>query len=942
LNYYNDDEEEDEDVDSNYLSDKAHKGRHIKRNEARTPKSHNRRDRQSPDFGEEEQYQSYHRQDHHPQPMHEPQSSRYQDPHVIMPNPAHRARGSPSPRHQESPTPPLSHHSSRSPAIVPPPSQQKRASPSQSKHRNSPATAPSPTPRMRSSPSPRHRESPARAPSSRQQDAHVPPAPAPVPWKDPYQEAYADLLLGMGTESTKSSKPRGKSRAKSPGPRTTPRSSPANLQRGSPQTTVDSYEKFKGQHGQRGSDSPSTVWSDPSSHESRDNTRTGNSPQTIQSDNHRGHGSDHRKSKSPRVLKSVVENTSSPGPEERKGRPPSRSKDRPSNSGYNLEHGEVEDVFATENGPRRSRSRSADKRRTVSSDRKDPSKPYPSLRTPRNKGEVGAERPHAPSNHPKNPRTPKTDWDHLHLHQRDGAPLGLSMHGGAPAISVPLDTESKCSNLSESIDGNLKLKQRIKKVACQSKKNVKIAPIHRPPATTPRSKIPERLPGKEESYSSESSDSETDDMPETDSSGADFGGCMMPAAGGMTGNRASSSEDTGTSESSHYEKTFEHHRRPVPKINKIKNKIEEFKREEFEGHYMYVAYSRFGEDAKDVIQLCEHETIPSANSRAGEVLVKVMASTVSTTDCEIRRGEWGEMRLNPYIIPGAGLVGKIHHTEKKSPFQSLKPGDMVVSLVKAGSNARYACIQRDQLVKVPKGVDPASAVCLVETYLGAFQALHLGHRTGIRYRPNSMAGKSILILGGASCLGRALIELSIAAGAASVYATAKEKEFITIAELGAIPLSPDPQQWLTLIGRQIEIIVSVKGGLVSEEVTKEHLQALSNDGQVTIIGQRGTEHTVEIASPSPQNLLCTSGRKKLQDRSQSYNVFDHWAADYKQSKKDLAHLLELLQGRLVNPQVLERIPLSKVAKAQSIVEAKRLSGFIVCEPWHPLSGAIRY
>jgi NADPH:quinone reductase-like Zn-dependent oxidoreductase len=160
--------------------------------------------------------------------------------------------------------------------------------------------------------------------------------------------------------------------------------------------------------------------------------------------------------------------------------------------------------------------------------------------------------------------------------------------------------------------------------------------------------------------------------------------------------------------------------------------------------------------------------------------------------------------------------------------------------------------------------------------------------------------------------------------------------------LGAIPLSRDPQQWLTLIGSKIEIIVSVRGGLSGEEVTKEHLKALNNDGQVTIIGQQGVQHTVEIASPNPQNLLCTSGRKKIQDRSQSYNVFDHWAADYKQSKKDLAHLLELLQGRLVNPKVLERIPLSKVAKAQSIVEAKRLSGFIVCEPWHPLSGTSKH
>ena len=41
------------------------------------------------------------------------------------------------------------------------------------------------------------------------------------------------------------------------------------------------------------------------------------------------------------------------------------------------------------------------------------------------------------------------------------------------------------------------------------------------------------------------------------------------------------------------------------------------------GYYMYVAYSRFGEDARDVIQLCEHVAMPVPNTKGNEVLVKV-------------------------------------------------------------------------------------------------------------------------------------------------------------------------------------------------------------------------------------------------------------------------------------------------------------------------------
>jgi D-arabinose 1-dehydrogenase-like Zn-dependent alcohol dehydrogenase len=217
----------------------------------------------------------------------------------------------------------------------------------------------------------------------------------------------------------------------------------------------------------------------------------------------------------------------------------------------------------------------------------------------------------------------------------------------------------------------------------------------------------------------------------------------------------------------------------------------------------------------------------------------------------------------------------------------------------------------------------------------------------MRYRESSLKGQSILVMaGGYSALGRALMEVALAGGADFCYALAKEKQFESISRLGAIPLSKDPQDWLTLIGKQIGMIVTVNDGrcgLYNEQVTKEHLKALKNqEGQVVILGQPGVDnsiarHGVSSSSPNtiPSKLICKSHRSKLQDRSISYNVFDAWTMDSKQCKRDLEHLLTLLEKCRLNPEVLERIPLSKVAKAQSIVESKRMSGHIVCSPWMP-------
>jgi NADPH:quinone reductase-like Zn-dependent oxidoreductase len=354
--------------------------------------------------------------------------------------------------------------------------------------------------------------------------------------------------------------------------------------------------------------------------------------------------------------------------------------------------------------------------------------------------------------------------------------------------------------------------------------------------------------------------------------------------------------------------------------------------------YMYVAYSRFSDQADEVLQLCEHASIPSPNRKVGEVLVKVKACTISFSDCEVRRGARTEVELSPYIIPGTAFCGQIPLTEKKSSFSKIVPGDVVISLRRSGSNARYVCAPKDHLVKVPRKINPEEAACLVETYLTAFQALHLGHKSAIRYRDNSLKGRTILIMvGGFSCLSRALMEVANAGGVECCYVLVEKDEFEATSKFGAIPLSKDPQQWLTLVGKQIDLLVACNDhDMRTESVTKDHLKALNNEGEVVFIGKPGVDNCLpftENSATSASKLICKRSRRNLQDRCQSYNVFDAWDKDLQQSKRDLEHLLFLLKNHRVRPQVLQRLPLSKIATAQSIIESKKLSGYFVCLPW---------
>ena len=317
----------------------------------------------------------------------------------------------------------------------------------------------------------------------------------------------------------------------------------------------------------------------------------------------------------------------------------------------------------------------------------------------------------------------------------------------------------------------------------------------------------------------------------------------------------------------------------------------------------------------------------------------LQASTISETDCIVRQGNWWRHESVPLPnIPGVDMVGKIYDIKyRDSARYDLHRCQTVLSLVKWGGNARYAPVPPSHLVKVPDAVDPAQAACLPETYLTAFQVLHFGQLGAIRYRENSLRGKAVLIVGSmADNMGRAIIDLALNAGAANIYATAKKKHWSTLIGLGIMPLSQDPFEWILRLEGVIDLVIASNGGL-REDVTATHCRALTETGHLILSGNRlvGNDITVGDWRLQQSQLICSKNKtlSGLMNRTHSYDVFEQWEKNLDTCKKDLTHLLELLERGVIKPNVLDRIPLSKVGKAHEMLESKRLSGFLVCEPW---------
>jgi NADPH:quinone reductase-like Zn-dependent oxidoreductase len=281
-------------------------------------------------------------------------------------------------------------------------------------------------------------------------------------------------------------------------------------------------------------------------------------------------------------------------------------------------------------------------------------------------------------------------------------------------------------------------------------------------------------------------------------------------------------------------------------------------------------------------------------------------------------------------------VGRIQRIDKRTAVKfNLREGDRVTAITRWGGNSRYACVPAKLLVKVPGNLDPGKSVCLAETYLSAFQSVHYGQPEGVRYSKDSLAGKVILVVEGYTNVGLAAISLAIHAGAI-VYTTAKEKHFQELTRLGAIPLTRDPFDWLPLLGERMDIVIAV-GGVYSdaeEPANHYHLRALREGGFLVLVGDPGDQWIPKILSRSAGSIGCAVGMSKADLVStHKYNVFEQWTDDLEGSKRDLRHLLKLLQNGVFNPKVIDRIPLSRVPKAQELIQDKSHNGIIVCEPW---------
>lgn len=281
---------------------------------------------------------------------------------------------------------------------------------------------------------------------------------------------------------------------------------------------------------------------------------------------------------------------------------------------------------------------------------------------------------------------------------------------------------------------------------------------------------------------------------------------------------------------------------------------------------------------------------PQPEARAGEVLVRVISTSVNPVDYKIRQGAMKDrMPLKFPAILGRDVAGQV--TAVGDGVTKFKLGDTVMGLV-SHSYAEYLTAKADDLTKIPDGLDAKDAGVLPLVTLTGAQLIEKG------VKPKS--GEVVLITGAMGSVGRTAVFVAKEHGA-KVIAGVREQQKSDAQSLGAdsvVALDDDGE-----VGElpELDAIADTVGG----EALGLALQKLKKSGRVASV--LGKPDSAEKAGVAVEAVWSQPDAERLHALAGNFR-----------------------DGKLTVP-IAKRLPLSEIREAHTLAE-KGVNGKIALLP----------
>ncbi len=275
----------------------------------------------------------------------------------------------------------------------------------------------------------------------------------------------------------------------------------------------------------------------------------------------------------------------------------------------------------------------------------------------------------------------------------------------------------------------------------------------------------------------------------------------------------------------------------------------------------------------DSFELCD---VPTPRPHAGQVLVRVHATSINPLDYQVRLGDYPDLVPLP-AITGHDVSGVV---EEVGPgVTSFSPGDEVWYTPQIfdgpGSYAEYHVADESIVGKKPASLSHLEAASLTLVGGTVWEALIV--RAALR------VGESILIHGGAGGVGHVAIQLAKAVGA-RVFTTVREANFEFARSLGADGvIDYKTEDYVDVImrktgGRGVDVVFDTIGG----DTLSRSPDTLAQLGRVVTI----------VDTAQPQNLIQAWGK----------NVSYHFVFT-RQNRGKLDELSTLIERGQLRPHI---------------------------------------
>lgn len=321
-------------------------------------------------------------------------------------------------------------------------------------------------------------------------------------------------------------------------------------------------------------------------------------------------------------------------------------------------------------------------------------------------------------------------------------------------------------------------------------------------------------------------------------------------------------------------------------------------------------YERTGA-AREVLQVGE---LPTPEPGPGEVRVKLATSGVNPSDVKSRAGLRTKTLPFARIVPHSDGAGVIDAVGEGVPRTRI--GERVWTWNAAwkrpfGTAAQFVVLPAQQAVRLPEAVGFDVGACLG---IPALTALHAVRMDG------GVAGKTVLVTGGAGAVGHYAIQMAKLSGAEQVIATVSNAHKAALAEQAGADLVLDYRSE-DVAARVLEATDGEGADRVIDvdfaANVNESLAAVRAEGDIVVYGSGKPEIAVPFFPAIVKNV-----------RLRFFIVYNLSAGDRAAA---LAQLTRWLEQGCLKHNIAARLPLAKIAEAHELVEYGRAVGNVVIE-----------